>query len=115
VVFVEHHQRHEPVAGIGQCDCHRPGVEIEHGSGIERVAIGSDHRLLVDLHRLAVMKQLSSAASFLHRIAHIKVGLGANEVIDSDRHGCLTQRRGDQDEGAQGQQNGSFHDVNSSR
>ena len=65
---------------IGQRDRHRPGIEIEHRRGIERVAVEPDDGLIVDRRRLAAMKELAEAA-VLDDVAEIEVALGAHEVV----------------------------------
>jgi hypothetical protein len=39
LVLIDYLHRHESLAGIGQRNCHRTGVEVEHRSGIQRVAV----------------------------------------------------------------------------
>jgi hypothetical protein len=39
VALIDHHQRHEALAGVGQRDGCRPGGEVEHGKRIERVPV----------------------------------------------------------------------------
>ena len=65
VVLVDHLHRHEALARIGQRDRHRPGIEIEHGRRIQRVAVQADDRLLVDRRRLATVVELAEAPTSL--------------------------------------------------
>ncbi|SHX05627.1 Uncharacterised protein [Mycobacteroides abscessus subsp. abscessus] len=47
VVFGDELQRHEPLARIGRGNADRPGVQIEHRRGIQRVAVLPDYQLAV--------------------------------------------------------------------
>ncbi len=44
LVFIEHLYRPEALAGIGQRDRHRSGIEVEHRPRIQRVAVGAHHK-----------------------------------------------------------------------
>ena len=63
VVFIDHLHRHEALAGVRQRDRDRPGVEIEDGRRIQRVAVEADHGLIVDPRRFATMVELSDRAA----------------------------------------------------
>jgi hypothetical protein len=77
-------------AGVGQCDRDRTGVEVEHASGIQRVAVHAHDRLLIDGRQRPVVVEIAEAAE-LDDVTEIEVGLGAREVLDRDR-GCRASR-----------------------
>ena len=92
MILIDHLQRHEALARIRQRDRHRPGVEIEHRRGIERVAVLPNDGLGVDGRQLAVVLELAEAAFLERHGAEVQVGLGADEVLDGDRHGVARLR-----------------------
>ena len=92
VVLADGHQRHEARAGIRQRDRHRSGIEIENRRRIERIAVEPDHRLVIDRGRLAAMVTASRARRPPWRGCRYRIGLGADEVVDGDRHGATGRR-----------------------
>jgi hypothetical protein len=40
-------------------ECHRTGVEVEHRSRIQRLAVGPDDTLLVERHQLAALQEFA--------------------------------------------------------
>ena len=83
MILVDHLHRHEALAGVGHRDRHRPGIEVEYGGRVERVAVEADDGLVVDRRRLAAMEELAEAA-ILDDVAHVEIGLRADEVVDGD-------------------------------
>ena len=71
MILIDHQHRHEAVAGVGQRDRDRARIEIENGSGIQRVTVHADDDLLIDQRELAIMMELSEAASLGDDIAEI--------------------------------------------
>jgi len=57
-----HH--HEMLAGVGQHDYHRTGIEIENRKRIERVAVGPNDQPPVDRRQLAAMPEFAEGARF---------------------------------------------------
>jgi hypothetical protein len=80
VVLVDHLQRHEPVAGVGQCHRDPSGVEVGHGGRIESVAVGPDDELMIDWRQFAKEEELAEAVVF-HDVAEIQITLGAGEGV----------------------------------
>src|SRR6266446_3635985 len=64
LILVDWLHRHEAPAGVGQRDCHRAGVEVEHRTRIQRVAVRPYNTLLIERHRLAEMQEFAKAAPF---------------------------------------------------
>jgi hypothetical protein len=64
LVLIDWLHRHEALAGVGQHDCHRTGVEVEHRTRIQRVAVRPYNTLLVERHRLAERQEFAKAAPF---------------------------------------------------
>ena len=85
VVLVDDQRGHEALAGRGQGDRDRARIQIEHGFGIQRVAIHADDVLGVDGDRFAAMHELAQSAVG-HHLAQVQIGLGASEIIDGDLH-----------------------------
>jgi hypothetical protein len=54
-VLIDHLHRHEVVARIRQGDRHGPRIKIKNRRGIERVAVRSHHKLLVDRRQFAIV------------------------------------------------------------
>ncbi len=48
MVFIEHHQRHEALARVGQGDCGGTGRQVQNRERIERVAVHPDDGLVLD-------------------------------------------------------------------
>jgi hypothetical protein len=86
VVLVDDHRREVPLAMLGQSE-RSPGAEIDDGIAVERVAIHTDHGLLVDRRRFAVVDECVDAAGVRLQVMHHPVGLGESEVVDVD-DGC---------------------------
>src|SRR5260370_8207704 len=55
LVLIDYLHRHEALAGVGQHDCHRTGVEVEYRRRIQRVAVAPYNALFVNRPRLAVL------------------------------------------------------------
>ena len=66
--------RHEALAGVRQRDRHRPGIEIEHRRGIERVAVHPDDGLGIDRRQFAVVLELAETALLQRDRAEIQIG-----------------------------------------
>ena len=92
VIFVDDLHRHETTARVRQRDRDRPRIEVEEGRGIERIAVESDHGLIVDPRRFAAMKKFPDGAAVLQDPAKIQIGFGACEIVDRDRHGIGRRR-----------------------
>jgi hypothetical protein len=90
VVLVDDLQRQEPLARVRQGERHRPGSEVEHALGIERVAVGADDGV-VDRRQLAGVAELAQRAVLDHE-AEVDVGLGAVEVVGGHRRGLARRR-----------------------
>src|SRR6478735_583154 len=86
MILVDRHQRHEPLARIGQRDRDRPGIQIEDSGRIERVAVLSGNQLLVERCRRAGVVKLAEAVVLNDR-AKGAVGFGADEVISGKGNG----------------------------
>ena len=84
LVLIDHLHGHEALACVGEGDGDRAGVEIEHRSGVEGVAIEPDHGLIVDPRDLAAMAELADPAAVLDQPGEIQIGFRANEVVGGD-------------------------------
>ena len=94
LILIDDLQRHEALAGVGQRDRDRSGVEVEDGRRIKRVAVHADDRLVVDRRELAMVLKFSEPAFLQSDHTEIEIGLGTDEVIDGDRNGaCRGWRR----------------------
>src|SRR6185312_14724730 len=79
-VFVEHLQRHESAAGLGHDDGDRAGVEIEHASGLQRVAVRAGRDLRTDVRERAAVGQPPEAAE-VDDLRKAPIALRAVEVV----------------------------------
>ena len=110
-VLVDDLQRQKALARVGEGDRDRPGVEIEHRRGIERVPVHPRHALMVEGDRIAAMDELAQAPLF-HDSGEMEIGFGAREIFrgDGDRR---PGRRMDVRRGRRGcrggEQQGEFH------
>jgi len=85
LILIDDDHGHESLACIRHGDCHWSGIEVEYRGGIQRIAVGADHGLLVDGHDPAPVIELAEAAIF-YGPAKIHVGLSAGEVVWGDGH-----------------------------
>src|SRR5258706_14791362 len=83
VILVDRQQGPEALARLRQRDRYRSGIEIEHRQRPQNVAVGADDGLLIDADRVATVVELSEAVLF-DGAGKIRVGLGADEVVDGD-------------------------------
>src|SRR6478609_7070998 len=60
------------------------GIEIEHSSGIERVAVLADDGLAVDRRQLTEMMEFTEPAVLNRDACEIHVSFGANEIVDGN-------------------------------
>ena len=86
LVFIDDLQGHVAIARVGKRHRHWSGVEIEHCSAIQRVAIHSYDGLSFDQRWRAGQFELAEAVLF-DDCTEIQIGLGADEVLDSDGDG----------------------------
>ena len=70
-----------------------PGIEIEDRTRIRRVAILTDHILMIDRRQLALVLEFTEAAFLQGNRAEAEIALGTDEALDRDRDslrcGCL--------------------------
>ena len=108
MVLVDDHQRHEALAGIRHRDLYRPGIEIEYGLRINRVAVRPHDRAFDG--QLAVVKEFPQRAA-LRCSSEIHVRLGAVEIIGRDWNGVLRLRNGWHREHESAQRDLEFHSL----
>ncbi len=80
MVLIDDLQRHEPAARIRQRDGDRPGIEVEDGRRVQRVAVDPDDDLVIDGAQLAEVEERAEAA-VSDDVAEVQVGFGAGEVV----------------------------------
>ena len=76
---------------FGKVILHRPGIEIEHGFRIKRVAVRTHAGIFK--RQVPKMDELAEGAP-LGEESEIHVGLGAIEIVGRDRNGVLRLRNG---------------------
>jgi hypothetical protein len=76
---------------VRQRNRHRPGIEVDNGKRIQRVAVGADNALLDGRSKLAAMAEFSETAVLDHP-GEINIGLGAVVVIDRDERRWRSRR-----------------------
>jgi hypothetical protein len=59
LVLIDYLHHHETLAGIGQRDRHRTGVEVEHRERIQGVTVGADYAPADDRRQLAAMPEFA--------------------------------------------------------
>ena len=84
LVLVDDLHRHEASVRLRRRDRNRAGVKIEHSGGVERVAVETDHGLIVDRGRRPGMRDLAEPV-VLGDAREVKVALGSHEIIGVDR------------------------------
>src|SRR5260370_32529263 len=57
---------HEALAGVWQCNRHRPGIEVDNRDRIQRVAVGPDDALLCGRSKLATIPQFAETPVLAH-------------------------------------------------
>ena len=82
------------------CRGHRPKNDssLQYCCGIQRIAVGADHGLLVDGHDLAVVMELAEAAIF-DVAGKVHVALGPVKIVGGDRHQAACRRLGTEERG----------------
>ena len=83
MILIDDLHPHVALAGVGQRDRHRPGIEVDNRERIQRVAIGSRNALLSGRRKLAAMPEFAETAVLDHA-GEIDVGLGAIVVLDGN-------------------------------
>ncbi len=93
-VLVDRLHRQDAPPRVRQRDRRRARVEIEHGAGIERVAVHPGDRLPVERGRFAAVDEFAEAR-VLHHAAEIEVQFGVGKILrrNGDRRSCRTGRR----------------------
>ena len=66
-------------------------VEIEYSRRVKRIAVLFDDILIVDRGEFSLVLEFAEAA-FFNNDAKIQVGLGANEIVGSERYGVADRR-----------------------
>src|SRR6266436_10291009 len=83
LILIDDLHPHEALAGVWQCNCHRPGIEVDNRERIQRVAVGPDNALLSGRIKLTGMPEYAETAVLDHS-GEIEVGLGAIVVLDGN-------------------------------
>ena len=91
LILIDDLHPHEALAGLRQRNRHRPGIEVDNGKRIQRVAVRTNNTLLDGRSKLTAMPELTEAA-VLDDPGEINIGLGAVVVLDGDWLGRWTSR-----------------------
>src|SRR6516225_5622442 len=86
LILIDDLHPHEVLAGLRQRNRHRPGIEVDNGKRIQRVAVRTNNTLLDGRSKLTAMPELTEAA-VLDDAGEINIGLSAVVVLDGDEHG----------------------------
>ncbi len=86
LILIDDLHPHEALAGVWQCNRHRPGIEVDNRERIQRVAVGPDDALLCGRSKLATMPEFAETAVLDHS-GEIDVGLRAIVVLDGNQCG----------------------------
>jgi hypothetical protein len=96
LILIDDLHRHEAPGTRWQGNCHWPGIEVEDGERVQRVAVGPDDAALVCTSELVEVQEFPKGAVF-DEPGKVDIGLGAIIVFDGDkrrRAGNLSIRNG---------------------
>ena len=84
MVLIDHKHRPEALAGIGEGNGDRRGVDVEHGARIKSIPIDARHCLFVERRHFAKVTEVSETTLLLDRVIESPIGFGADKVVDGD-------------------------------